>query len=134
MATYLGHEIYEIADLARVGGTVAGLADLPLQWVSPHLRNGIRSWVSRQSPSLLMRLVEDFPHWARINAEGLNAVAVEDTAGARPLFLFYTGVANLLAPNDVLVGNIIEPTGACCGVAVQVDLYLKFVPYDLFSY
>ena len=127
----MGHEIYEIADLARVGGTVAGLADLPLRWVSPHLRNGIRSWVSRQSPSLLMLLVEDFPHWARINTEGLNAVSIEDTAGARlsrPLFLFYTGVAHLLAPNDVLVGNIVETTGACCSVAVQVDIYLKFVP------
>ena len=131
MATYIGHEIYEIADLARVGGTVAGLADLPLQWVTPHLRNQIRSWVSRQSPSLLMRLVEDFPHWARINAEGLNAVAVEDTAGSRlsrPLFFFYTGVANLLAPNEVLVGNVTEIAGSCCVMAVQVDLHLKFIP------
>ena len=127
----MGHTIYEVAALARVGGTVAGLADLPLLWVSAHLRNSIRWWCSRQSPSLLMLLVGIFPHWARINLEGLNAVALEDTAGARlsrPMFLSYTSVAYLLVPNDIIIGNLIEVTGACCSVATQVDLYLKFVP------
>ena len=54
MTTFLGHEIYEIADLARVGGTVAGLADLPLQWVSPHLCNNMDTFVGQPTEPLLI--------------------------------------------------------------------------------
>ena len=131
MDTFMGHTIYEVAALARVGGTVAGLAELPLRWASAHLRNAIRWWVSRQSPSLVMLLVGTFPHWARINVEGLNAVLLEDAAGARlsrPMFISYTSVAYLIVPNEIIVGNLIEVTGQCCSVATQCDLYLKFVP------
>ena len=78
-----------------------------------------------------MLLVGIFPRWACINLGGLNAVLLEDTAGARlsrPMFLSYTSVAHLLVPNDILIGNLVEATGSCCTVATLVDLYIKFVP------
>ena len=131
MDSILGHTIRELATLDRIGGTVAGLADLPLRWVSAHLRNDFRWWVCKQSPSLLMLLVGTFPQWTRINSEGLNAVLLEDTAGAtlsRPMFLSYTSIAYLIVPNDVIIGNLVEVTGSCCSVATQCDLYLKFIP------
>ena len=131
MDVYSGHRVFELAVLARMGGTVAGLTELPLQWSSVHLRNDFRWWASQQSPALLMLLVGNFPQWTVINAAGLNAVLLEDVTGARlskPMFLSYTSIAYLIAPSDVLMGNLVEVTGSCCSVATQCDLYLKFVP------